>query len=409
MLRSLRLLWFEAVWRVQLGWMAYLLLPLVVGVLWFGWDRGWFETAASEEGWLTQAGEIAKPVAAIVGLVVALLGAARGLGRSLSVGSARGAETFIRTSRDPMRTLRRRYEKLVATIGRPIVVFIDDLDRCQSDYVVEVLQGIQTLLIEAPVTYVVAADRRWLYDSYGKFYADFKSVAREPGRPLGHLFLEKTFQLSAALPQPAPDVRDAYWRSLISPTRPPIDDQPAPEAAARAETAHLDEVVAGLAEQTAADREALLGRLEETDIQVEIENRLIPFSPLLEPNPRAMKRLINAYRIELRRLLTEGRRSGHAAVTPEQIALWTIVSLRWPLLADQLPHHLQLLAPGADSGVLPRSLRDLWHSDEVQAVVTGRDVSGRLTPEAVRTLVGLAPSGAPVAVPAGADGHGAVA
>ncbi len=189
--RSLRLIWFEVKWRVRLGWMAYLLLPVVIGVLWFGWNEGWFETATAESGWLTQAGDVAKPVAAIVGLVAALLGAARGLGRSLAVGSARGAETFIRTSRDPMRTLRRRYEKLVSTIGRPVAVFIDDLDRCQASYVVEVLQGVQTLLIEAPVTYVVAADRRWLYDSYAKHYADFRSVAREPGRPLGHLFLER--------------------------------------------------------------------------------------------------------------------------------------------------------------------------------------------------------------------------
>jgi len=213
--RSMRLVWFEVKWRVRLGWMAYLLLPSVIGVLWFGWNEGWFDTATTETGCLKQAGDVAKPVAAIVGLVAALLGAARGLGRSLAVGSARGAETFIRTSRDPMRILRRRYERLVNTTGRPVAIFIDDLDRCQASYVVEVLQGVQTLLIEAPVTYVVAADRRWLYDSYAKYYADFRSVAREPGRPLGRLFLEKTFQLSAALPQLAPDVRDEYWRWLI--------------------------------------------------------------------------------------------------------------------------------------------------------------------------------------------------
>jgi KAP family P-loop domain len=47
----------------------------------------------------------------------------------------------------------------VKTVNRPVVVFVDDLDRCESKYVVEFLEGIQTLFREAPITYVVAADR----------------------------------------------------------------------------------------------------------------------------------------------------------------------------------------------------------------------------------------------------------
>jgi KAP family P-loop domain/TIR domain len=413
--RSLRLMWFEVIWRLRLGWMAYLLLPAVIGVLVYGWNEGWFETATTESGWLKQAGDIAKPVAAIVGLVAALLGAARGLGRSLAVGSARGAETFIRTSRDPMRTLRRRYVKLVSTIRRPVAVFIDDLDRCQSSFVVEVLQGVQTLLIEAPVTYVIAADRRWLYDSYAKYYSDFRSVAREPGRPIGHLFLEKTFQLSATLPQLPPDVRDEYWRWLIGKaTEPEADEQRLNWVRTRTRTAGLDEVVAGVGAAPAAgraEREALAERLAAPEVQQEIENRLYPFAGLLEPNPRAMKRLVNAYRIELRRLLAEGRRVGSAAVTPEQIALWTIVSLRWPLLADRLALQPELIA-GAGVEDLPRSLRTLWASDEVGSVITGEGVSARLTAHAVRALAGLAPrareeTGA--VAPSAANGHGVVA
>ncbi len=160
-----------------------------------------------------------------------------------------------------------------------------------------------------------------------------------------------------------------------------------------------------------AQREALAQRLADPEVLEEIENRLAPFAGLMEPNPRAMKRLVNAYRIELRRLLTEGRRVGAAAVTPEQIALWTIVSLRWPLLADQLALRPELLAGASDEALRP-SMRELLASADVQAVVTGDGVSARLTAHAVRTLVGLQrrPRDEEAAVtPAATNGQGVVA
>jgi len=49
-----------------------------------------------------------------------------------------------------------------------------------------------------------------------------------------------------------------------------------------------------------------------------------------------------------------------------------------------------LLTRAADDGV-PQSLRRLWASDGVRSVVEGDGVSARLTEDAVRALVGLAP------------------
>jgi hypothetical protein len=106
----------------------------------------------------------------------------------------------------------------------------------------------------------------------------------------------------------------------------------------------------------------------------------------------------------------EGRRVGNAGVTPEEIALWTIVSLRWPLLADELALNPDLLWADDDTGV-PAELRRLWSSDEVRAVVGGQGVSARLTGHAVRVLVGL-PQGTgltDVAPVSAGNGHGAVA
>jgi hypothetical protein len=119
-----------------------------------------------------------------------------------------------------------------------------------------------------------------------------------------------------------------------------------------------------------------------------------------------MKRLINAYRIELSRLLAEGRRAGSAAVTPEQLALWTIVSLRWPLLADELVQRPGVLI--GDSAQMRTELRRLWASAEVQAVIRGDGVFARLTHHAVSTLAGLSLPGSGQS-PEQAGGQGSVA
>ena len=396
-LRYLRLLGLEASWQIRLGWVPYLLLPVVAGLLWYAVTNDWFDSATGDDGWLADAEVVAKAVGAILSVVVVLFGAVRGLSRSFAAGSAKGADTFLKTSQDPMRTLRRRFEKIVETAGRPIAVFVDDLDRCQSDYVVEVLQGIQTLLIDAPITYIVAADRRWLYDSYNKVYSDFESVGQDPGRPLGHLFLEKTFQLAASLPGIPSDVRDEYWRGLVAPDAGQDEEEEhrlAQQAEQLVEGASLQETLEAVEDSSlltpaeeSAVRTAASKRLADADIQQEVEHRLVPFASLLEPNPRAMKRLLNAYRIELRRLLAEGRQVGTAAVTPEQLALWTILSMRWPLLAEELARHPEAMAP---EGSLPEldGLLELWRSEEVQAVVTGDGVPARLTEPAVSALVG---------------------
>lgn len=404
--RSGRIALLDVLWRLRLGWMAYLLLPLVLGALYFGHRQGFFDAAAKEDGWLTQLGNVAKPVGAILGLVLALLGAARGLSRSLSVGSARGAGTFMARSRDPMRTLKRRFERLVQTIGRPVAVMIDDLDRCRAPYVVDVLQGIQTLLVEAPVTWIVAADRRWLYDSYAKNYTDFRSVAREPGRPLGHLFLEKTFQLSVTLPRPATEVREEYWHRLIQ-----LETDKTAETASSADVVGRARVQSGRTIESlfeaapAGDpvspalQSEISRRLDDPDLQRQVEHRLQPFSALLEPNPRAMKRLVNAYRIELHRLVAEGRRVGGRTATPEQLALWTILSLRWPLLADHIAEHPEFLTT-ADTTEMRSDLGALAVSQAVRDVIEGRGVSAALTEYAVRILVGLEPRGGSIQPPA---------
>lgn len=321
--------------------------------------------------------------------------------RSLVFGSARAAQTYTELRSDPLGPIVKLFRKLIRAIRRPVVVFVDDLDRCDGKYVIELLEGIQTLFRSAPVTYVVAADRKWICSSFDQTYADFGKTIGEPGRPLGYLFLEKVFQVSASVPRLSDEVQRAYWSGLLQ-SGDGVDPRKLEEKRKAAE-AEAEKKVSGartqeelerkVAEESgdpiaqAAIRAAAAKQITTPEAQKVTEHRLQPFAPVLEPNPRAMKRLVNAYGLHQAAHFLEGR-----ALAPEALARWTIIELRWPLLADYLaanPDAIALMGDGADASAMPEGLRPLFASHEVREVVTstaiGKDV---LDAAAIRGLTG---------------------
>jgi hypothetical protein len=79
-----------------------------------------------------------------------------------------------------------------------IVLYIDDLDRCEAKKVVEVLQAVHLLLSFPLFVVVVAVDARWvsraLKDHYPGLLAD-DAAARESGGARPYDYLEKIFQI----------------------------------------------------------------------------------------------------------------------------------------------------------------------------------------------------------------------
>jgi hypothetical protein len=74
-------------------------------------------------------------------------------------------------------------------------------------------------------------------------------------------------------------------------------------------------------------------------------------------------------------------------VSPEALARWTIVELRWPLLAEHLASRPQLL--NGPSTSLPKSLKSLFEDCEVKAVLSGTPPTGDVLDEdSLRAIVG---------------------
>lgn len=353
---------------------------------------------------------------------VAAVGALFALSRSLVFGSARAAQTYTELRSDPLRPIVRLFQKLVGAVGRPVLVLIDDMDRCDGAHVVELLEGIQTLFRTAPVTYVVAADRKWICSSFEKGFADFGKTIGEPGRPLGYLFLDKVFQVSASIPRLSPETRSVYWKGLL---RSAGTDDPGRVEKVRLEAEQeaerkvknvvtQQELQAKIAKERGhpvreqAMRAAAAKQITSAEARPATEHLLHSFEKLLEPNPRSMKRLVNAFGLNQATQFLEGRN-----VSPEALARWTIIELRWPLLADLLaarPQFVADLAEGqtpADRGI-PGDLKKLFTDAEVKAVVAG-DSAGHaaLNEEGIRSIVGLSrPAAQPGADAASGQGGG---
>jgi hypothetical protein len=223
-------------------------------------------------------------------------------------------------------TIRKDFERLVELLRdwhahgagehaqRPIdriVLYIDDLDRCPSNQVVDVLQAMHLLLALDLFVVVVGVDPRWLRRSLQHRYQDIfrPDAALGPGHVLPEVtpddYLEKIFNVPIVLPGIPPAGLGRMLRGLAAANSeqrpaaaPPVVGPPSPAQPAARGTG----------------RESL--RAEPATLPVETDSELAspetaePPQPLTEPEltilsglhpfvgtPRDAKRMLNLYRM----------------------------------------------------------------------------------------------------------------
>lgn len=383
-------------WRLRVN--GFFRTPVVVGLILLavaGLLIVLLSRQAPSQAWALLSEEVGTVLAA-VGLAGSVGSAALNMGRALVSGEA--AERFVRVGADPMEQVHAHFLDMVRRYGRPVLVCLDDLDRCQPEYVVGLLEHTQTLFSHPAVMYIAAGDRRWLYECFEQVYARFTDRIREPGRPTGFLFLEKIFQMGIAVPAMTDEQRSAFLRLLYGQGPQSLAAMEARAEAEFAEAQSAEALIEQLEQvpEAATDpveqqvrRQVAVRRLASQEVSRGIEHFLQPFAPLLEPNPRAIKRLVNAYSVGLALALLSDEASLRTRDQRKRFALWTILSLRWPLLAAHLREAPELLERQRDE--LPDELRALLDDDEVQAVLEGRaeGVGVALAPEQIRAFACL--------------------
>lgn len=281
--------------------------------------------------------------------------------------------------------------RLLTRDNDTLAVFIDDLDRCTNRHVVDVLNAVNQIFNateedlagadrendekDAPTrrcVFIFGMDREAVAASIDVTYKDTVTQLRERSSPLaddyGFSFLSKIVQLTVAVPQPSPDHVERLLRAIAeggASTRsagdqPKVDEGLVEELAGgtlaevrskRKEVAESgsDKHALDLAEQVAA-RRIVFGDADSKDVRSAEEVLL----PLLEGNPRQIKRFDNAFRLQLMMALA-ATDQGLSFTLDQLIALgrWVAIRLRWPALAtalDEEPdllHELEAQANGA--------------------------------------------------------------
>lgn len=338
------------------------------------WNQWQFDMLEPLKWLITGAGGIAATLA----LIAALSNALR---RHLLAESPRGTTALLRST-DPMEDLLRRYAFLLRSARGPVIVLVDNLDRCHAAYVVEMLEGIQTLLRHPrtvrrwtlrtrtaepcpPIAFVVAADRDWLCDSYLQVYKEFGTAAQQPGRPFGLVFVDKIFDVALRIPTVPPPLPGSAPALTASNGSGPSPDNDAPfdecstELAVRKALRRAELVLDRQARDThCVPRPVPALRIAAVEQLVAIElgagtkgvsrprRQCLQTARILDgllaelaPGPVVQRQIDSAYCVSRTTQLLAGHEVDDDADAIARLALWTILALRWPLLAAHLTRH----------------------------------------------------------------------
>ena len=107
-----------------------------------------------------------------------------------------------------------------------IVLYIDDLDRCPPDKVVEVLEAVQLLLNTEIFIIVLAIDDRYIGRALEQVY---EGVLKRGATPSGIDYLEKIIQIPYRMRPINKDMTEKFLRSLIDIEDKPQEDKPQKE------------------------------------------------------------------------------------------------------------------------------------------------------------------------------------
>lgn len=288
--------------------------------------------------------EVSARVAAAAARVVELEAQIRAIneGRSLArfLGERVNSEDY-RKHLGLISTIRRDFESLATRLesarkkpesgfraAERIILYIDDLDRCPENKVMEVLQAVHLLLAYPLFVVVVGVDPRWLLHSlsttYGAFQNGFNIDTPDVWRTTPQNYLEKIFQIPFSL-RPMTDtgysrlVSKLLCNDVADPTQIPVTDirketeSSQPDAKSEIngdQQSDRNTEIDGTVEnqtRTTPDVANQRRRNGEQKIEFEIQDDALIINEWeanfavrlysLIPSPRAAKRFSNIYRI----------------------------------------------------------------------------------------------------------------
>lgn len=217
-----------------------------------------------------------------------------------------------------------------------VVVFIDDLDRCSEEKIMEVLQAINLILGNSEFFVFMGMDTEMIYRAIRVYYR--KNQKDEPlPKDFPENYLRKIVQLSFHLPEMPMEKRFAFLSTLFSAAARCELEQQADESKEKAEqeVPYMEPVADGsfrfdfnLLEKP------IPSQLEEVEDTADELLAFRDYQTFLEDNPREIKRIVNVHRLV--KILLQQPDTQWPAERQRKLVKWLIFCANWPDLIGKL-------------------------------------------------------------------------
>jgi hypothetical protein len=386
-------------WMTYSDWFTALTTPPAKG------DSGATDFSPMLQGLFSLAG-----IAVTGGAGLAIVNAFRSGLKTLIDNAGNSTDAPSLGEADPVQKFRRHFSWFVGQLDEPVLVIVDDLDRCTPKYVVELVRGLLTIFRSPRVVFVLLGDKDWIETAFAKVYAEMADVHTEAQITFGERFAEKAIQLSFLLPAFDRDARDAYLTAILATSQDTVSRDAMEtvealrkvEAQARANLAATDsteeqeaavqrteQLIREASANTSAeqreefekaatrvlDRERMLRAATARSTEEEVKQHgLKPLSDFLPTNPRRIKRIVNmvsAYQASAQS--TQGVVLGSDRW--KQLVIWVVIMSEYPqvwktlvtdaTLSTRLLGLIQMSSRGKPV-VLPELSKDASDADKAQ-------------------------------------------
>ncbi|WP_109831769.1 KAP family P-loop NTPase fold protein [Reichenbachiella versicolor] len=397
-----RVFWYKSFYKI-------ILLLFTAGCIWalYHFRSSLFEfarpLASSDNHDTSTIGFDVKLFKEIIIAFGAIVGAVYSFGKFLAdpmfLTSSESAKTFMEHATDPMKKVKSHFESLVHDVdrsGKHLAIYIDDLDRCNAEFTVELLEGIQTLFTDKKVLYVVAGDRQWISTCFENHYKDYREVVQQPAQKLGYLFLEKAFQLSLRLPKVSGDVKKEYWRFILNIQEQEVEKRVEITKDERQEIIQEFKKTVPIGETiTTEKREEFKKKYQLEDHQAadifvealdedqeDIKHILQDHHELIDANPRGIKRLANQYNIYRNTLIVEDKE-----FDKNKLFRWLMLQNKYPMFTDWVEHNLHNLR---SEFKLPEEFKSLENDSFWQLLMIDKEgeKGGRIEMDEIAMFIG---------------------
>jgi hypothetical protein len=218
-----------------------------------------------------------------------------------------------------------------------VVVFIDDLDRCPNDKIIDILQALNLILGKSRFFVVLGVASGMLLEAIRVHYQKEKEKSH---KDFAHQYLEKIIQLSFRLPTQQPAEQTQLIAQMFSEETRKLyeESQPAPagkegeppgrtssnEGAFRVDLNSIGDPQQGIGSGAAT-------RVRDTVHEMEA---FLQLHGLLDDNPRVKKQVVNLHRLV--KILLQRPGMTWSRDRQQQLVAWLIFCRRWPAETDEI-------------------------------------------------------------------------